>query len=482
MKRRMVGIIISILVVSCSLTEITPPRIVSWLPGEGSNVRERGDFFVIVEWNKPIDETTFEDGFSLISESGVSLKGKFEWLDEKRVKWEPTGEVVVGEMYKISIIGVKDKNGNPITTPFRSYFFYQTEIVTPRIVETFPTNNTVQGVSVHSFLKVVFSSSMDTNSVQKAFSLTPFIRGVFEWEDNNTVMKYLPLESFQGGVNYVAKIGKEARSLTGKKMPGDYEWCFVPGDSLEPLVFAGAFVDENRLEEITNNCHGIEKTMKGIYLLFNKKVNILSLKNALEFEPSLNFAVEPRTNDTNLYYVYWDTSLLSETNYVFRVKKSVVSEDGYTLSNETEMMFFTDGPHSLRPWVKELRLTGDVVMNQLLNSDQINYLFLSTNWTNKKVLVEIEFVSGPKPIKYTSLLNGNLKIEMLPLDARNPSLGGDIVLLTRDSVYSNHFMVYLDNVGASNYYRFRIGEEVMDENSNKIQSAKEYYFYLALTN
>lgn len=101
--------------------------------------------------------------------------------------------------------------------------------VEPDIYATTPDNE-AKDVPVDTSISASFNMLMDKSTItDKVFTLTDEKNenkiGQISFEGGNAVLK--PKEPLKPGINYKAKITKDAKSITGHPLKSDKEWSFT---------------------------------------------------------------------------------------------------------------------------------------------------------------------------------------------------------------------------------------------------------------
>jgi hypothetical protein len=85
---------------------------------------------------------------------------------------------------------------------------------------------------VSSTVVVTFNITMNTASVQAAFSMTPSTTGSFSWSLGDTVMTFTPASNLHYGTSYNATITAAAQSKDGKNLTQPYTWAFQTAQNI----------------------------------------------------------------------------------------------------------------------------------------------------------------------------------------------------------------------------------------------------------
>jgi hypothetical protein len=137
---------------------------------------------------------------------------------------------------------------------FVSQAHYQSRRLQPVLNAATPNHDST-GVSVSSALSMTFSQSMNTNSVQSAFSTIPATTGSFTWSSGNTVLTYVPSSNMAGNTLYRLRIASAASDTNGLALPGAFESRFTTGTASSLARPSINSVTSANLTE-TVKCHG----------------------------------------------------------------------------------------------------------------------------------------------------------------------------------------------------------------------------------
>ncbi|MFO7618462.1 MAG: Ig-like domain-containing protein [Thermoplasmata archaeon] len=102
------------------------------------------------------------------------------------------------------------------------YSGYEPSGENPIVVSAFPTG---VSVSTTSSISVDFDREMDRDSVESAFSISPFVSGTHSWSGNT--LTYHPSQELAAGASYTVTIGSGALDRFGNPLDsGVYKWYF----------------------------------------------------------------------------------------------------------------------------------------------------------------------------------------------------------------------------------------------------------------
>ncbi|HLA69820.1 MAG TPA: Ig-like domain-containing protein [Bacteroidota bacterium] len=109
----------------------------------------------------------------------------------------------------------------------------------PAVVHSLPAQAD-SSIPAWSPLEITFSASMNTASVEAAFSIVPPANGTFDWFYNNSALRFTPDSLLVFDQSYSVSIDTSARSASGYQLDANGDG--VPGDSFV-LPFRAAPVD-----------------------------------------------------------------------------------------------------------------------------------------------------------------------------------------------------------------------------------------------
>ena len=98
------------------------------------------------------------------------------------------------------------------------------DLSSPTITGVLPQNG-ASGVPVDTSISITFSEAMDRSSVERAFFISPKVKGSFTWADNTLV--FTPEKKLKPGTTYRVAVSGSARELTGNALAQPYTWSFT---------------------------------------------------------------------------------------------------------------------------------------------------------------------------------------------------------------------------------------------------------------
>ncbi|MEM2583782.1 MAG: Ig-like domain-containing protein [Candidatus Thermoplasmatota archaeon] len=148
----------------------------------------------------------------------------YEWKENDSLLLIYPKYYIPGE-YNVTITEyIEDKNGNPLSKNFSFSF----SIKNPLILSTnIPDGE--ENVSIHETIEIKFSHKMNKSSVEENLFIYPSSKAVFEWNENNLIIKI----DFERGKNYFVNISKNAKDERGLNLKEDFSLSFSTEKEIE---------------------------------------------------------------------------------------------------------------------------------------------------------------------------------------------------------------------------------------------------------
>jgi trimeric autotransporter adhesin len=191
-----------ILSVAPSVTSTTPED-------NAADVYYRTD--IEVTFTEPIDVTTLNNGFTLVSDtSNVQF---IATTDDNNVIFTPISPLSFGKQYMATLnTSIADLTGEHLAEPMSWKFTVGQQ---PTLTSMTPTENAI-AVSVGTTVQMNFSTAMDTDSLQRAFTLTQnnqAVAGTWQFVDKQAT--FIPTASLDFHKIYVATLSDAATDVHG---------------------------------------------------------------------------------------------------------------------------------------------------------------------------------------------------------------------------------------------------------------------------
>jgi alpha-tubulin suppressor-like RCC1 family protein len=220
-----------LLVCSCSfnnLENIDAPSVISASPSDGEDSVSVAATISIV-YSEAVLHAGAEQAFSLEGD-GSYVSGICTWSDNAMI-FMPSGELAEFTTYFINIVGsmVANTSGNVMARDFDSSFTTGVDSHSPKVLKVHPEHQSVD-VSPNVQVEVEFSESMDTASVEQAFSLTHVgspLDGVFSWTGNS--IKFHPNDALEDLTTYRFQLTNTATDVSGNPIDEEVDISFTVG-------------------------------------------------------------------------------------------------------------------------------------------------------------------------------------------------------------------------------------------------------------
>ncbi len=204
----------------------------------------------------------------------------------------------------------------------------------PTITAVSP-DSSAENISLQNRISIDFDIRMNTTSTQNAFSVSPAVNGVLNWENNNRRLIFIPTSKFQPGVKYSVKIDSSAKTNWGVSLG---------------KIFSFDFTTKSKLNLITNypknGQNNISSTVQ-VNFKFDGPISAGSLGGNILFVDSSgnNVPVFVNSNAYSDSMIIFEpqTPLMSNAVYKIILKEGISDLDGLTINTNDEISFRTEG-------------------------------------------------------------------------------------------------------------------------------------------
>lgn len=269
------------------------PKVIASSPMDGSLGIDPLSPITIL-FSVPMNISYTESGFSLNRDS-IPVEGSFSWFGNllSFKSYKPLSESGL-YTYSLSRNRVESKQGVNIQDDFRINFSFSTDLESPRVIKTIPTNNTF-GISPDTMITIQFNKPMDKFSVFNAVSLNPGV----EFDIPNTIVsndlttfQFKPSTLLNFGVSYQLVISEGALDLSGNPITSPVNVSFTVGSDFSNPSLTEIYTD-SIMNFINNEIfinEGVNKN-DSIFLTFSKPIKPLTLSSAISISPNIGFSV-----------------------------------------------------------------------------------------------------------------------------------------------------------------------------------------------
>jgi hypothetical protein len=235
---------------TAAIPDDEPPHVISIYPANGAADVNKSSM-LIVTFNEKMNKIMTETGFSIIP----YVDGTYSWdIDDRKLTFTSTSDLNYETEYIVKLIGITvrdpagntlDGNNNSISegSPTDDYSWTFTtepepvvEIIYPTVISVFPLKGAID-IDVDTDIDIIFSKDMDMVSTQFAFSISPAVTGIFNWD--LTKLIYDPADDLAYETTYTIQITSDATDVDGNALDGnnnsvsegspydDFEWFFT---------------------------------------------------------------------------------------------------------------------------------------------------------------------------------------------------------------------------------------------------------------
>jgi len=398
-------IISSIICISCE-EHFETLKITSYTPANHSTGIE-SEFCAEITFNNAVSRSDIEDNFTIAGTS--SVPGEFIWLSGNSFRFVPINPVTKTGRYIMELPRtVRDRDGNVMESDFISEFYIGTDFTQPQVISSDPpfTSGAAVNVPVTQNITVNFSKSMNRESVETCFSITPDVPGYFSWSENipgltNSRLTYILLNTMTYGRLYSFSVSGSACDASGNSLAEDYRVNFITGNDFIPPAVAGiydsAVVPGYWVQGTLND--GVTRDVR-IAVDFSEPMDRVSVEGAFSITPSAqgNFLW-----DSDLKVVFTPSEMLvSETSYQVYIDKSARDLNGLKLNQVYTVEIRTGAADSLYVKCGNISASPDGVSYTLLSSG----IPAPSSWpliismggaSNQTCYIKIQFVSLVSP-------------------------------------------------------------------------------------
>lgn len=350
--------------VSCALLGPDDFAVSSWSPGPG-RMDAASIGAVRVSFSAKPDRISAENAFSL-SADGSLLSGAFSWEGES-MSFAPYLGFKDGVEYAIAVREeTRTPGGVSLARKFEGRFSTKAEDGRPSVVATEPPDG---GVLPGRFDRLVirFNEPVDRVSYRGALSLTPAIAGAWRLEEGGCAAILEPLEAWDRGSPYLARVSPELRDQSGNRIGNAYEFRFSVGeDRVPPSLAAAEALDETG--EVAAALAALEPSggtgelNRGweagwrLRLRFSEPVSTGSLASRVVASTGLTLRMEEGDGfQEDATFAFAERPAFG-SSFSIKIKSGVEDSYGNATNADAEYLIVADGPGSAPPRLIGLRL------------------------------------------------------------------------------------------------------------------------------
>jgi len=191
-----------------------PLRIESHLPENGaSDVSPNSTIYI--KFNTEMNKNSASIIFS------PAMEGVIKWQNNESFIFTPTSYFSTNTLYTVSINrNNKDVDGHTLENDYS--FVFSTEPLS--IINSFPSDGATN-VSRNSGIHINFNTHVDQTSAEKAFIISPNVKGIFTWSDYSK-FTFNPVDKLASDAIYTITVNTTCKDRYGMNLPNSFMFAF----------------------------------------------------------------------------------------------------------------------------------------------------------------------------------------------------------------------------------------------------------------
>lgn len=214
---------------------------------------------------------------------------------------------------------------------FDNLTLYKTPL---EIITHFPAEHE-DNISVESSIDIEFNKSVNINLVESSFKISPAIVGSFNWNSENNILTFKPINTFAAKTNYQITIDTSANSMDGAKLNTIFSFSFET--ERKELAFISAYP--------RNNSNNISVT-SDIILTFDGSISSSTLPGNVLFQDlngnNIQITVDQSEYKNGKIKFTPTYQLIENTAYKIILTENVGDTKGLSLKEGIEIQFTTE--------------------------------------------------------------------------------------------------------------------------------------------
>jgi hypothetical protein len=167
---------------------------------------------------------------------------------------------------------------------------------------------------------------MNTESVENEFAIEPAVDGKFEWNEDNNILIFDPIENLSEQQTYTISISTSALDLFNNSLLKSYTWQFTTAAFPKVMDYSpmGSFV----------------RTDTNILITFNIEMNQTSVNSAFSILPDTIGDFNWSKDNFTLIFEP-DNNLIEQTEFMVSIEQTASSYNGISLGSPFNWNFTT---------------------------------------------------------------------------------------------------------------------------------------------
>jgi uncharacterized protein YfaS (alpha-2-macroglobulin family) len=210
------------------------PKVIWQEPGKGQDLPLDG--VIELTFDQPMDRQSLESAWSLTSQEGDVISGRFEWPSTLTVRFIPDQKLLSGSEYKLDVAtSAASQDGITLSDPLSVKFATVGDL---QISQVFPSDRTRE-VESSSIITVMFNRPVvplliieEQANLPDPLEISPPLSGTGKWL-NTSVYIFEPDEALRSATTYDVRIAAGLTDTVGASLQVDYSWQF---STAEPTI------------------------------------------------------------------------------------------------------------------------------------------------------------------------------------------------------------------------------------------------------
>lgn len=249
---------------------------------------------ISISFSSNPNQFLFVQSFSLFEDS-TKISGTYKF-DDNIATFYPNEKIKENRIYEVTISkDLEDINGNSLDIEFTYEYSTKKETERPYIKSITPDNDKILSESLKEII-INFSETIDKVSFNDSFSISPTVKYICEFTNNNETVKILFLEELKYETRYVITINTELMDINRNTLLSEYKSNFYNHYDNKPPEYKLFYINDEEIylsSEIKNQNIPLDCD---INLQFDENIEIEYLSSKIDIQPSLNYTLKINKN------------------------------------------------------------------------------------------------------------------------------------------------------------------------------------------
>lgn len=290
----------------------------------------------------PIQATT--ENFFQIRLNNNAVLGTFTW-EENRLSFSPVDPLIQGTRYILYFDGeIKTDKGLSFIRKIEIPFYAENKTAPVPTITSITPSSLASG-SVDSIITISFSTTIDTDSFEEAFQLSPNTKYEIEWNVNEDSVEIKPDPQWNNFTHYTVQVDTKLRTKEGPHLPYSFKSSFLTVADTEIPKIQEIYVSgilNNTYLKISSDLNTIDKN-DSIMIVFSKSIKESSFKSSFSISPNLlNQIIQTKENSFLMTPL---DGFKAKTEYNLKISTGLTDTVGNALAEEYSISFTPNIPH-----------------------------------------------------------------------------------------------------------------------------------------